>query len=64
MILELAGDRAFNRPVAGIVNPRGHFIREEAAILLKEFDREDADVLQRFEDTPGGVFGGALNGGI
>jgi hypothetical protein len=38
MIFELASDRAFNTPVAGIVDARRHFVREQAAIAFKKFD--------------------------
>ena len=61
MIFELAGDRAFDGPMAGIVDARGHFVGEQAAIVLEELDGEYADIFQGFEDVAGGVFGGALN---
>ena len=62
MIFELAGDRAFDGPVARIVDARGHFIGEEVAIVFKELDGENTDIFEGFEDLAGGVFGGALNG--
>src|SRR6266403_52655 len=43
MILKLAGDGAFDGPVAGIVDARGHFVGEELAFALEKFDGEDAD---------------------
>src|SRR5882672_10065272 len=61
MIFELAGDGAFDGPVAGIVDARGHFVGEQAAIVLEEFDGQYTDVFQGFEDVAGGVFSGALN---
>jgi len=61
MILELARDGAFDGPVAGIVDARGHFIGEKLALVLEEFDGEDADVFEGFEDTVGGAFRGALD---
>src|SRR6266850_1246004 len=61
MIFELAGDGAFDGPVAGIVNARSHFVGEEQAIVLEKLDGEDTDILQGFEDVASGVFGGALN---
>src|SRR5260370_41917256 len=64
MILELAGDGAFDGPVAGIVDARGHFVGEELALVFEKFDGEDADVLQGFENEAGGVFRGALDGGF
>src|SRR6266404_3366081 len=62
MIFELAGNGAFDGPVAGIVDARGHFVGEQAAIVLEELDGEDADILEGFQDLAGGVFGGTLNG--
>jgi len=53
---ELAGDGAFDGPVAGIVDARGHFIGEELALMFETFDGEDADVFQRFENSVSGFF--------
>src|SRR6202040_3147327 len=44
MIFELAGNRAFDGPMAGIVDARGHFIGEQAAVVFEKFDGEDADI--------------------
>ena len=38
MVFELAGDGAFNGPVTGIVDARGHFVGEEAALAFEKFD--------------------------
>src|ERR1700694_5807413 len=62
MVLELAGDGAFDRPVAGIVDTRSHFIGEKLALVFEEFDGEDPDVLQRFENSVSGFFRIALDG--
>jgi hypothetical protein len=64
MVLKLAGDGAFDGPMAGIVDPRGHFVGEELALMLEKFDGEHSDVFQRFEDAVGDVFRGALDGGL
>src|SRR5258706_2071436 len=64
MVLELAGDSAFDSPVAGIVDARGHFVGKQLAAVFEKFDGEHADVLQRFENAAGGVFRGALDGGL
>src|SRR5712664_1705680 len=64
MVFELAGDGAFDGPVAGIVDARSHFIGEKLAVVFKKFDGEHADVLQRFENATGGVFRGALDEGL
>ena len=46
VILELTGFRALDGPVAGIMDARGHLVGEQSAILLEEFDRECADVIE------------------
>ena len=38
MIFELACERPFDGPVAGIVDARGHFVGEEFSVLFEEFD--------------------------
>src|SRR5712664_1353423 len=55
MVLELAGDGAFDGPVSGIVDARSHFVDEELSLVLKKFKGEDPDVFQGFEDTACGV---------
>src|SRR5712664_432482 len=37
MILKLAGDGAFDGPVAGIVDARSHFVTEKFSLVFKEF---------------------------
>src|SRR5438045_9161197 len=64
VIFKLAGDRAFDGPVAGIVDARSHFVGEETAVVLEKFNGQNADVLQRLEHAAGSVFRGALEGGI
>src|SRR5882762_5415098 len=64
MILKLAGDGAFDGPVAGIVDARSHFVNEKFSLVFKEFKGEDADVFQGFEDAVGGPFGGTLDAGL
>ena len=61
MIFELACERAFNRPVAGVVNARSHFVGEKFSSLFEEFDGEHANVFELVEDSASGLFGGALN---
>lgn len=60
----MAGDGAFNRPMAGIVDARSHFVGEEIALMFKKFDGEDTNVFQRFEDAVSCALGGALDAGI
>jgi hypothetical protein len=45
MIFELAGNGAFDGPVAGIVNAGRHFVGEKFALVLEELDGEDADIV-------------------
>ncbi len=45
MILELAGDGAFDGPMAGIVDARCHFVGEELAPVFEKFKGEHANVL-------------------
>src|SRR5207245_4844801 len=52
MVFKLAGDRAFDRPMAGIVNARRHFICEQAAVAFKKFHREHTNIIKFFEDPP------------
>src|SRR6267378_3899366 len=61
MILKLAGDGAFDGPVAGVVDARGHFIGEKIALVFEKFNGEDADILEGFENAVSGSFRGALD---
>ena len=64
MIFELAGDGAFDCPVAGIVHARRHFVGQKFVLMLKKFKSKHADVFQGFEHPAGGLFSGALDGRI
>src|SRR5712671_5814962 len=64
MVLKLAGDGAFDGPVSGIVDARGHFVGEKFSLVLKKFKGEYADVFQGFKDTACSVLRGALDGGF
>ena len=46
MVLELAGDRALDRPVPGVVHARRELVREQRATDVEELDREHADVVE------------------
>ena len=61
MIFELAGERAFDRPVTGVVDARRHFVGEELSVLFEELDGEDTDVLKGVEYGAGSLFGGTLD---
>ncbi len=53
MVFELAGGRALDGPVPGIVHPRRHFVAQQAAIVLEQFQREHADIAQFLGDGAG-----------
>src|SRR5438094_10546220 len=46
MVFELARLRALDRPMAGVMDTRGDFIRDQPVADLEKFDREHADVSQ------------------
>ena len=47
VVLELAADRAFDGPVAGVVHARRHLVAEQAPVAHEQFEREHADVIER-----------------
>ena len=64
MIFELAGDGAFDCPVTGIVDARGHFIDKQLTLILKKFESEDPDIFQGFKNAAGGALRGTLDVGV
>src|SRR3546814_8492249 len=60
MILELAGARALDRPMAGIVNARGHFVEHRPVLRREELKRQHAHIIERLGDRAGKLarFGG------
>src|SRR5580692_10106303 len=46
MVFKLAGHRAFDRPMPRVMDARSHLVREEFAIVFKEFDGQNAHVVQ------------------
>src|SRR3546814_11166355 len=60
MILELAGARALDRPMAGIVNARGHFVEHRPVLRREELKRQPAHIIERLGDRAGKLarFGG------
>src|SRR5258708_9575835 len=60
MVFELAGDGAFDRPVAGIVDARRHFVGQQTAVTFEQFDGQDSYVVERLEDAASGRFRFAL----
>ncbi len=47
VVFELRGYRAFDRPVAAVVHARGHFVEDGAVGADEEFQRQDADMVER-----------------
>ena|SRR5712692_3849352 len=44
MVFKLAGDRAFDGPVAGVMDARGHLVGEEASLIFEKFDDKNAGI--------------------
>src|ERR1017187_7704728 len=44
VVLELAGHGPFDGPVTRVVDPGGHFIRDQAPLVHEEFDGQNADI--------------------
>ena len=53
VVFELAGGRAFDGPVAGIVDARGHLVEHRAMRGGEELQRQHADIVQRLSDLGG-----------
>src|SRR5579871_1008193 len=63
MILKLAGLGSFDRPMTRIVNPRRHLVRQQFALHVKKFYRQDARIVQLVKDSLRVVLGKLLNAG-
>ena len=50
MVLELAGDAAFDGPMSRIVDSRRHLIGDQASFDHEEFDGKHSDVGERVHD--------------
>ena len=50
VILELAADRAFDRPVPGVVHARRDLVAEQFAVAIEKLERERADVIEPFRE--------------
>ena len=50
VVLELARDRALDRPVTRVVHARRHLVREQLAADLEQLDGEHADVVEVVEE--------------
>src|SRR5579875_2326409 len=51
MMLELACFCSLNGPMAGVVNARRHLVGKELLALLEKLDRQNTDVVQRFQNA-------------
>src|SRR5688572_7363571 len=60
VVLELAGLRALDGPVAGVVHARRHLACDQPPALDEVFDAEHADVAERMQQAPVIAFGEAL----
>ncbi len=49
-VFELRGVRAFDRPVAGVVDAGRHFVGDQVVALHEKFDGEHADVIEFCQD--------------
>ncbi len=58
MVLELAGDRTLDRPVAGVVDARGDLVEHRALGRGEELTGEHADIAERLRDLRGQGAGG------
>src|SRR5688572_9086139 len=53
MVLELRGERALDRPVAAIVDPRRHLVEHGAVLGREEFEGQKPDIVERFRHPSG-----------
>ncbi len=56
MVFELARHRSLDGPVAGIVDPRCEFVGQQLIAANEQLERQDAHVVEMFEETPDVVF--------
>ena len=56
-VLELRCVGAFDGPVAGVVDARGHLVGNERVALDEELDGENANIVERFEQRTQVRFG-------
>src|SRR6267154_3563681 len=56
VIFELAGDRAFDSPMTGIVDARRHFVSQQTPFVLEKFNGQHSDVSQRVANSTSRFF--------
>ena len=56
MIFELAGYRAFDRPVSGIVDAGRHFVGHQAPLIFEKLDGQNAGVVELGKNAASDVF--------
>ncbi len=64
VILELAGDRALDGPVAGVVDAGRHFVGQQAPFVLEKLNGQHPYILQRFKHAACRIFRGVLNSAV
>ena len=60
LVLKLAGLRAINCPVTGVVDARRELVHYEFRPALEELNRDVSYVIQTFQQTARVVFGQSL----
>ena len=63
MIFELAGYRAFDRPVAGIVDAGRHFVGHEATLIFEKLHGQNAGIVELGQNAASNIFRFALKTG-
>jgi hypothetical protein len=53
VVLELGGERALDRPVAAVVDPRRHLVEQRPLGRREEFERQHSDIVERIGDFAG-----------
>ena len=58
VVLELAGDRALDGPVPGVVHTGRELVRQQRSAHVEQLDRQDADVVELGEQLRDDLLGG------
>ena len=56
MVFKLAGDRAFDAPMPGIVNAGRHLVCQKSVGRVEKLDRENANVIELLQNSSGELF--------
>ncbi len=63
VIFELAGYRAFDRPMAGIVDAGRHFVGHQATLIFEKLNGQNAGIVELGKNAASDIFGFALKTG-